>query len=485
MKRIKRFLFLNTGTKQTIAKNTIWLIIGEIISRILRFFVVVYAARTLNTTGWGTFSYALSIGSLFMVFSDIGISGYVTRELTQKNENSKKIVSTALFIKSIILVISTLFIIIIGPHITKIKEAVSLLPVIALILFFDSLRELGLAINRAYEKMEWDAAVKILTSVIMFICSFILLKKNINPNSLAIVYLLGSLSGCLFIYLVLYKKLFNMPWQIDKTMILSILITVFPFAFTSLLGSIMSNTDVYMLGLWRTSSEIGLYSASQRLYQFFLVIPSILSMVIFPVLSKLNEINPDKFITTLEKTLKITILAAIPIAFGGIIIAKEIIILTLGHDYIQAIPIFQVLMAMILIAFPSIIISNAIFAKNKQKIFLKSSTLGAISNILLNLFFIPLFGVIGAGISTLIALTISTAFMWFEMKKILKFEIFYKIKKPIIAGIIMLIICFLLKINNIYYIYNIILSALTYCITLYFLKDESIDELKKLYQTTF
>ena len=60
MQKIKNFLFKNTNTKQTIAKNTFWLFFGEIIGRILKLGIVVFATRKLGVEGWGLFSYSLA-----------------------------------------------------------------------------------------------------------------------------------------------------------------------------------------------------------------------------------------------------------------------------------------------------------------------------------------------------------------------------------------------------------------------------------------
>jgi len=52
MEKIKNFLFKNTSTKQTVAKNTAWLFIGEMLGRILKLVVIVFATRVLGVNGW-------------------------------------------------------------------------------------------------------------------------------------------------------------------------------------------------------------------------------------------------------------------------------------------------------------------------------------------------------------------------------------------------------------------------------------------------
>ena len=480
MERLRRFFFTNNNTSQTVVKNTIWLILSEIISRLFRFFIIIYAARKLGAAGWGTFSYALGIGGILMIFSDIGLSGYITRELTQGKEDSKQMVSTAILNKMIMLIISTILMLGLGPLITKIPGAVALIPIVALILFFDSLKELGLAINRAYEKMERDAFVKIVTSTIVLIGGLALLKWNTTPTTLALIYLFSSILGFSIIFWILRGKISEISWKAKKLLILPIFANVLPFAFTSLLSSILANTDIYMLGIWRTPSDIGIYSAGQRIYQFLLFIPSIIGVTTFPLLARLKTTDMNKFKKILERSLSIVFLFGLPITIGGIVIAEEIVLASLGSAYIQAVPIFQILLLLVLISFPSIIISNAIFASNRQKIFFISSSVGAVSNIILNLLFIPPFGIIGATISTVISFALSTILMWLTMKKVCSFCVLKNLKKPVLAGILMFFLCLLIELLGINFIINVILSALTYGLSLYLLKEESVIKIKDL-----
>ncbi len=123
MDRIKKFLFHNTGIKQTVAKNTFWLFLSEVSGRLFRMVLIIYAARVLGASGWGSFSYGLSVASLLMIFSDIGISGLITRELAQKKEEYRTFISTALAIKIILVALSTLLVVVLSPFISNIPQA--------------------------------------------------------------------------------------------------------------------------------------------------------------------------------------------------------------------------------------------------------------------------------------------------------------------------------------------------------------------------
>ncbi len=87
---IKTLLFENVGIKQTIFKNTLWLAVAEVISRLLGAVLIIYVARILGTTGFGKFSFALSFVSMFVILSDFGLSDITGREFSKNKENEKE-----------------------------------------------------------------------------------------------------------------------------------------------------------------------------------------------------------------------------------------------------------------------------------------------------------------------------------------------------------------------------------------------------------
>src|SRR3989344_4832399 len=199
MSKLRNFFFANSNTRQTIIKNTFWLFSGEALGRLIKLGLIVYAARELGAEGWGIFAYALSIASLLMIFSDIGIESLVAREISQKKDDHKMFISAAFLLKSIILTISIALVIFVSPFISNITEARELFFIIALIFFFDVVRNMGLAINRVMEKMEREMIIKVIMNFVILGLGIVLLKMNPSPLSLAIAYTAGSGVGALFI----------------------------------------------------------------------------------------------------------------------------------------------------------------------------------------------------------------------------------------------------------------------------------------------
>lgn len=482
IQKITAFLFKNQNIRQTIAKNTFWISFGEIVGRLVRAAIVIYAARILGAAGWGAFSYVISLAGLFTIFSDIGISAILTREVAKNEALRPKYFSTTFFIKLVLLVISTGLIIFFAPYFTKIEEAKHLLPIIAFVILFDSLRSFGSSLNNALEKMEINAGINIFTNLAIAGLGIAFLLISPTSYSLAIAYIIGSGVGFLSIFWVLRKYFKNLLSNFSWELITPIVKSAWPFALLGLLGGIMINTDTIMLGWIRSAAEVGFYSAAQRPIQFFYIFPSIIATSIFPNLARWAKLNDKKLRFLLERSCVLILSLALPLSIGGIILGPEIVNLLYGAPYYASILAFQILMLTLLTNFPSTLIGNALFAYDQQRQFIGFVALGTLSNVLLNFSLIPRFGIYGASVATILAQLLAVGFVWKKMKKINYFEVLPNLKKIISATIIMSLFVLVLKYLGVIFYLNIVFSALLYFFILYLLKEPILKEIKKTFR---
>jgi len=480
MDKIIKFLFVNNNTKQIIVKNTFWLFAGESLGRLIKLGLIVYAARELGAGGWGIFAYALSIASLLMIFSDMGIENLVAREISQKKYNHKMFISAAFLLKSIILTISITLVIFVSPYISNITEARGLFFIIAVIFFFDVIRNMGFAINRVMEKMEREMMTKVTMNFVILGLGIVLISMNPSPLSLAIAYATGSATGALLILSCIRKNIIEFITKTNTEAVKLVLETALPFAVMALVGSIMGNTDIFMLGIWKAPEDIGLYAAAQRFFQFIIIVPSMIASASFPLMARLANKDNEKFKVVLEKTLEVFMLIGIPITFGGLILANQIIPLVFGQAYLEAIPVFQILMIMLLVSFPLILLINSIFVYNQQKKLVAANIFGVIMNVILNFFLIPKFGITGAAVATLASTSMIAWTMWRKMKKINNFEILPTLKTVILPVMVMSLIILILKYFGIGVIFNIIISSAVYFWVLFSIKRSIFTELKEI-----
>lgn len=425
---IKEWLLNNRDDGQTIAKNTIWLLIGQIGSRLLRAAIVIYAARLLGAESWGAFSYALGIATFLTTFSDIGINALITKEASRNPELKDQYLATAFFTKLAILAVLIAGVIIFFPYLTKIEESAAIMPILIFVFAFDSLRDLGSALSRALQKMEIEAIVHLFTNFAIVALGFLFLYFGRTSFALAAAYAIGSGLGLIVILYALREHFYNLFGNFAASRIKEILATAWPFGLMSLMGVIMLNTDIIMIGWLRSAADVGYYSAAQKPIQLLYVLPALLASSVFPIMTRLVKIQVEKAKELLEKMVAFTMIMALPIALIGVIFANPIISFLFGAEYAPSTSVFQILMATILIVYPSTLIGNAIFAYDQQKNFVLFVAIAALGNVFFNLLLIPHWGIEGAAISTIITQAITNGLIWRKMKIINQFKILPQIK---------------------------------------------------------
>src|SRR3989344_7274791 len=261
LEKIRKLLFEDQELAKRVTQNYFWLLFGQIGGRLTRVAIVVYAARILGPASWGAFSYAMSLAAFMLIFSDVGVSAIVTKEAVRDPNLSKKYFSTALGIKLALLAAGIAILIFAAPHITKIPEAKPLLPIIAFVLLFDSLRNFGFAISRSQEKMQIEGLNEIATNFFISILGFAALFLYQTSKALTVSYAVAVTLGFFLITLQLKDYFKNALGNFDQTLIKPILKTAWPFALASSLGAIMINTDTILIGWLKPAAAVGWNSA--------------------------------------------------------------------------------------------------------------------------------------------------------------------------------------------------------------------------------
>ncbi len=428
LRAITSFLFHNRSTAQTVAKNTFWLFFGQLTGRALRAGIVIYAARVLGAEHWGAFSYALGVAAFLTIFSDIGINALITKEASRNPELKDRYLATAFWVKLALLTFCVVGVIIALPYLTNIPEAASLMPILLLVFAFDTLRDLGSALCRALEKMEVEAGLVVFTNFAIVALGFIFLIMYRSTAALAWAYATGSAIGFIATGIALREHYGNILKNFSRRLIVPILATAWPFGLMGLMGAIMLNTDIIMLGWLRSATEVGYYSAAQKLILLSYVFPQLIATSIFPPLARAAATGGLLAKNLLEKSVAFVTLVAIPIVAVGIIFATPIITLVFGTAYAPAIRTFQLLLATILIVYPATLLGNAIFAYDKQKSFLTFVLVAIFGNAVFNLLLIPSYGIEGAATATIITQLITNALIWRKMRAVTGMRMYPSIK---------------------------------------------------------
>ena len=479
--KTKDFLFKNTSAKQTVAKNTVWLSVSQFGSRIVKAIIIIYAARVLGAAGYGVFSYAVTLAGFFGIFVDPGINSVLIRDGAKASkEERQSLFATTLIMKAIILAASVLIVIFIAPLFSTLPGAKLLLPLVALMIVFDSTREFLASLFRAEEKMQWDAASFLLENFSIAVIGFIFLRIAATPASFTYAYVVGTAIGALAALWLLRGRFKNIFAGASARRMMAIMKTAWPFAVTGALGILLTNTDILIISWMRSASEVGIYSAAIRIVQVLYLVPGVVQMSTMPLLARLAKNDNRRFRAVLERTLALIFLLSIPLSLGGIILGTPIMQLVFGAGYAVGGLALSILMLNLSFDYAGSVIAGGIFAYDHQKNLIISSAIAGIGNVLLDLILIPRWGITGSAFATLGAQILGNAYLWYAMHTLNPFNVLPRLERIVGAGVVMGIVTILLSLAGVNVIINIVASAAAYAAMLLILREPLLGEIKNM-----
>lgn len=165
--------------------------------------------------------------------------------------------------------------------------------------------------------------------------------------------------------------------------------------------------DMLMLGILSNPRQVGFYSASYRILSQILFAYYLMITVIYPQLARQNKLQRLRM-------LRPRILLAV--AGMGLVIAalitlvrRPLVTILFGREFLPATLLLTLLVWAIPLDFVTSYLTNAYIAWGMEKKILICTVIGAGSNIVLNLFTIPLYGATAAAVNTLISYLILLA----------------------------------------------------------------------------
>jgi O-antigen/teichoic acid export membrane protein/lipid II:glycine glycyltransferase (peptidoglycan interpeptide bridge formation enzyme)/uncharacterized membrane protein (UPF0127 family) len=478
---LRQFLFRNTSDTQTVAKNTVWLSISNFGGRLIKAVVIIAAARILDPIGWGVISYIVTLAGFFTFFVDPGVNVMLMREGSKKSEKEQvELLSTSFYLKLGLIAFAVAFVLFVGPYFTTLPGARVLLPIAALIIVGDTLREFFSSFIRTKEKMEWEAGAFLLTNVCIVVFGLIALVVSPTARSFGWAYAAGTTLGAIATLWILRDYIGRLFSHFSGKLVMPILRSAWPFAITGALGIFLTNADILIISWMRSAYAVGVYSAAVRIIQVLYLFPVIIQYSTLPLLARLADKDNRRFREVLERAIVIIFAVSVPIAFGGLILSNEIMRFVFGAAYASGGFSLALLMLSMIVDYPGGVISLAIFAYDQQKTLIIASIIGGASNVIFDLLLIPHFGITGSAWATLIAQILNNAYLWYVMKRINYFSIAPRLKRIVLASVIMTGVSAFLLIIHTQIILNIVLSVLVYCILLKAMRDPLIADIRQM-----
>ncbi len=404
-------------TLKNIFGNSMWQIGEKIITMIFSVFVTSIVARYLGTEDYGFVNYIISIVMLFTTFSTLGMEKITIKDIIEREESEERILGTSFYIR---LIGGIVLIFISQITIYILDEKNMLAQLLGLIM--------GLCmIFRAYEVIEYylQSQMKLKTiSIIRFCSTFFVAILRI----LVVIFdwgIVGFTATYLFDAIIVavllkiwYKKRKKLKFKFSLEYAKRILSKCWYVAISGLMVTLYMRIDQVMLGsMLDNKTENGIYSAAVRIAEIWYFVPTAIISAFQPAIVMKKKYSEEQYEKSMQRLYDIV--AIVGIAFGILItlfgdIAVQILY---GEEYKGATSILKISVWAGLFATLGTARSVWLVNENLQKYSLIYTSIGCVTNIVLNYFLIPKIGARGAAIATLIAQFVTNVLALVPFKK--------------------------------------------------------------------
>ena len=374
---------------------------AQVLSQVIGFISVVYLARIINAGGFGRLNFAMAILSYFALLIDLGLDTLGTREIARSTNEMDRYVNNILGIRLIASIFAFILLAVFVYVIPKPPEVKKLIFLFGLSLFVSAF--LIEWVFQGTQQMEFIAISHLLKQIAYVGMIFLFVKSPEHLLKIPIINLASTFLVTAFLFFI-YSKHFN-PVKpcFDLVFWKEILKQSLPMGFSFIMIRIYYNLDSVMLSFMKNDEIVGWYSAAYKIILAILTVGGFYYTAIFPIMSNLYKTSIEQLKKLLEVSLSLIILIIVPLLLIVMLSAKHFIIFIYGPQYAKSVVIFQILLCSIVIIFISSIFGWCLLGCNRQKYYMASVTVGAVTNIILNFLLIPRFEMVGAAVATVIA----------------------------------------------------------------------------------
>jgi len=180
---------------------------------------------------------------------------------------------------------------------------------------------------------------------------------------------------------------------------------VFGTNFSSML---LNKMDIIMIGYFISPIAVATYNVASRMNNYIEVPMNSIASIVFPNISeRYKEEGIDAVRYLYERSTGLMLAILIPAVVGVVIMAKPIILILAGKEYLAAVPVLIILTCMAIVKPWGRLFGITLDATGNPKVNFKMLLLSLLINVITNLILIPIFGMKGAAWATLLSVVVT------------------------------------------------------------------------------
>jgi O-antigen/teichoic acid export membrane protein len=361
--------------------------------------------RILTPEGAGRYQFAVVFIGYVEIFTRFGLGTLLTRQVARDHAQGNRFLSNVttlrllLWLASLPLAGIVLWLYVLFGGLAL--ETVIAVGLFAVGLFFSNVSDGLTALFYAYEKAEYPATISTVTTVTRASLGVLVLLLGGGVIGLAGVSVAANVTSVAVLGVLLLRKIFRPSLDNDARSWRAMLDDSFPLMINHLLATLFFRIDILILQPTWGDRAVGFYGAAYKYIDGINIIPSYFTLAIFPMMSRYAQTARDSLIRAYILSLRLLLMLALPLAVGTPFIARELILILGGSQYLpDSMIALQLLIWFLPFSFINQVTHYVLIAIDQQRFLTKAFIIGVTFNVVVNLLLIPRYGYQAAAVTT-------------------------------------------------------------------------------------
>lgn len=393
--------------RRKVVKNVCWAVIGKVVNILCGLLVGVLVARYLGPDQFGLMSYVISYVTLFSVFASFGLDNIEIRELSKKNSNKETVLGTAFGVRLIFAVLAMGLIFLTLMRFESDSATFTLVMVYSLSLIFSALNVIrnyftSIVLNEYVVKTEISrtligAGIKIL--LLFNRCSLVWF---VVASTFDFVLIGGG-------YLYSYRKKVGpvLAWRVRAATARMLIRESFPLLLSGTAVIIYQKINEVMIRNMMDNASVGQFSVASKITELAIFVPMVIAQTVTPLLVRTRQEDPVRYQLKRQQFMDWMVWSGFAMALAMSLLAFPVIRLLYGEKYLSAIPVLQIM------AWKTVFMAlfgasgQLIVIENLQRYAVVRNIVGCVVCVGLNFLLIPVWGIIGSAVATVLTMAFS------------------------------------------------------------------------------
>ncbi len=388
---------------KSIAKNTLYLAFGKVVSTAIGVLALALLLRYLSPDDYGRYTTVLAFVLLFGTLSDFGLNLSTTQDISEPNRDVGRTLSavfTGRLLVNLALLLLLPAVLWLFPYEPIVKRAIFL----ASALFVStSLFQVLASYFQATLQAGKVALAEFAGRIILLATTLLAIALRFSFLEIMLTVVASAVAQLAFLVWFVSRKI-SLSFVVDWGIWRRIAAKTWPIALSVVFTTIYFKGDAVILSLARPYEDVGIYGAAYKILEVLITLPILFMGLVLPHLSAAYaEGGRDRFGIIMQKSWDAIVAGTLPLVAGTLVLAGPIIRLVAVGGYAPAAGVLRVLILATGIIFLGSLFTHAVVAVHRQRAMIKYYALAALVAILLYIRFIPTYSYYAAAWITVAA----------------------------------------------------------------------------------